>query len=92
MNCKYKDSCGYEICMMEECCDFDGVPLTNADLIRAMSDEELAEVIMCPYGSEPDICCTKGTCLECCEEWLQQPAEVAGKIVPTKTLEDQNGM
>lgn len=50
-------------------------PMTNADRIRAMSDEELAEVIMCPYGSEPDLCCTKGTCLECCEKWLQQPAE-----------------
>lgn len=51
--------------------------MTNADRIRAMSDKELAEVIMCPYGSEPDLCCTKGTCLECCEKWLQQPAEEA---------------
>lgn len=50
-------------------------PITNADRIRAMSDEELAEVIMCPYGSEPDICCTKGTCLDCCEKWLRQYVE-----------------
>jgi len=42
MKCKYKDSCGYEICMMEECCDFEEGVMTNADRIRAMSDEELA--------------------------------------------------
>ena len=47
---------------------------TNADRIRAMSDEELAKVIMCPYDSDPDICCTKGTCLDCCMKWLKQPA------------------
>lgn len=49
---------------------------TNADRIRAMSDEELAAIIMCPYDSDPDICRTKDTCLDCCEQWLQQPAEV----------------
>lgn len=48
---------------------------SNADRIRAMSDEELAEVIMCPYGSELDLCCTKGTCLDCCMKWLKEPAE-----------------
>lgn len=53
-----------------------GDPQTNGDRIRGMTDEELAEVIMCPYGSEPDICCTKGTCLDCCEKWLKEPAEV----------------
>ncbi len=50
-------------------------PKTNADKIRAMTDEELAVVIMCPWGTEPDLCCTKGTCLDCCLEWLKQPAE-----------------
>lgn len=49
--------------------------VTNADRIRAMSIEELAEIIMCPWGSEPDLCCTKGTCLDCCEKWLRQQAE-----------------
>lgn len=51
-------------------------PMTNADRIRSMNDAELAEIIMCPWGSEPDICMTKGTCLDCCIIWLQQPAEV----------------
>lgn len=50
--------------------------VTNGDRVRHMTDEELAEVIMCPYGSEPDLCCTKGTCLDCCEKWLKEPAEV----------------
>jgi hypothetical protein len=48
---------------------------TNADRIRAMSDEELAAIIRCPYATYPDICRTPSTCLDCCEEWLKQPAE-----------------
>lgn len=50
-------------------------PQTNGDRIRAMSDEELAEVIMCPYG---DVCeiWNKESCVECCLDWLKQPAEV----------------
>lgn len=49
--------------------------LTNGDRIRAMTDEELAVLLMCPYGSEPDMCYTPGTCLYCCEEWLKQEAK-----------------
>lgn len=73
-----KDYCGV---MNEKCraCSGTGlnlVDMTNADRIRAMSDEELAQIIMCPYDSEPDLCCAQGTCLDCCEKWLKQPAEV----------------
>ena len=57
-------------------CDISKPKQTNAERIRAMSVEELAEIIMCPYGSEPDLCCTKGTCLDCCMKWLNEPAEV----------------
>lgn len=57
-------------------------PLTNADRIRAMSDEELATAIIAGrFGFDCDVCpernhvkCT----LECarhCTEWLQQPAK-----------------
>lgn len=47
---------------------------TNADCIRAMSDEELAYWVMCPYDDvEPDSC-PKG-CMKCTLEWLKQPAE-----------------
>ena len=56
-------------------------PMTNADRIRAMSDEELAYWVMCPYdnppcGGEPDG--TVFNCMDCTLKWLQQPAEVSG--------------
>ena len=53
-------------------------PLTNAQKIRAMSDEELAELI----DRETDSCAPTGDCEKmsrdckaCWLEWLQQPAE-----------------
>lgn len=49
-------------------------PTTNADHIRGMSDEELAEVITCPEGITPDSCLGE-YCKECCLNWLQQPAK-----------------
>ena len=47
------------------------VPMTNADRIRAMSDEEMAELL----------CCTGWRMIERkeCLEWLQQPAGEEGK-------------
>ena len=50
---------------------------SNADRIRSMSDEELAEILggkcICPPTSEcPKVC---GDCDVCWLEWLQQPAE-----------------
>lgn len=47
---------------------------TNSDRIRGLNDEKLAEIIMCPYDTEPDLCNKKG-CYDCCLEWLQQPAK-----------------
>lgn len=29
---------------------------TNADRIRGLNNEKLAEIIMCPYDTEPDLC------------------------------------
>ena len=58
------------------------LPQTNADRIRAMSDEELAKFI----GEEGFHCeiCAKGVNSECdlkcgtyCLDWLKQPAEEA---------------
>lgn len=61
-------------------------PQTNADRIRAMSDEELAQAIYrgissdaCDYCKENDHHCTGHTCqgkadAEVILEWLQQPA------------------
>ncbi|OUO78204.1 hypothetical protein B5F53_11695 [Blautia sp. An249] len=47
---------------------------TNAGKIRDMKDEELAEIIMCPFDTEPTVC-NKDGCIQCCLEWLQRPAE-----------------
>ena len=70
------------------------VPMTNADRIRAMSDEELAEFVddIAEYVAEGHYCTGflkvsnfPYSCLdtkECCKkhvvEWLQQPAEDDG--------------
>ena len=56
-------------------------PKTNADRIRAMSDEELSEMLTVGTGgfdcgecrSAKATC--EGGCVERCLEWLQQPAE-----------------
>lgn len=45
--------------------------LTNADRIRSMTDEELANIIMCPNDIDADLCCSEKTCFECSLEWLQ---------------------
>ena len=80
-----------------ECQDIDGKashflpkPMTNADRIRAMSDEELARHLHC-IGWDCHLCaehrrldnepllrdqrCDEN-CFEHCLEWLKQPAEV----------------
>ena len=58
--------------------------MTNADRIRAMSDEELAEFlngveeygISSQYIDVPcDCCCEKTACDKCWKEWLQSKAE-----------------
>ena len=54
------------------------VPMTNADRIRAMSDEELAECLeQLPICKEKAQECIKAEyrCGECLLEWLKQPAE-----------------
>ena len=59
-------------------------PKTNADRIRNMSDEELAEFldivgedgISSQYADVPcDCCCEKTECSKCWKEWLQSKAE-----------------
>lgn len=56
-------------------------PMTNADRIRAMTDEELAKFIpdwsytnACKCGEKPYVACNN-ECEKCVSEWLQQPAE-----------------
>lgn len=40
--CKFASGCGYEVCVPEFCDAYDPEIITNADEIRAMTDEELA--------------------------------------------------
>lgn len=45
--------------------------MTNADKIRAMSDEELVNYVPCP-GIENDVSCgTWSSCDECILNWLK---------------------
>jgi len=50
--------------------------MTNGDKIRAMTDDELAEVIMCPTDAGLSLLeCPKRNCVDCCKDWLRQEAE-----------------
>lgn len=52
---------------------------TNGDRIRAMSDEELVNILSapCPFLSRVDDkgCPNPKPCRECIADWLKQPAE-----------------
>lgn len=68
--CKYAESCGYEFCPCEECIDFEAKVMTNADRIRAMSDEELARALY--NGIEAHFCKN----LPECEKMLDSDEEI----------------
>jgi len=57
------------------------VSMTNADRIRAMSDEELAAYLLgistaeCPFKEVRCDIYKDKTCAKCWADWLQQPAE-----------------
>lgn len=61
-------------------------PMTNADHIRSMTDEELAiffgTLPCCPPGNAGELCFPDNTCgadtkmmIKCWENWLKDPAE-----------------
>lgn len=52
-------------------------PMTNADHIREMTDEELAGIIMCPHFITEGSCSEPASCIACCKDWLRQPYESA---------------
>ncbi len=59
-------------------CDINKPKKTNADRIRAMSDEELMEIVIqrgCPPCMNHITCGTVGTCQECWLDWLKQPVK-----------------
>ena len=49
---------------------------TNADRIRAMTDEELVKWIVCPHRGEIDLwtCSPSIKCDDCILDWLKQEA------------------
>ena len=51
-------------------------PVTNADRIRAMTDEELAKIIVCQNNRLGDDC-FGGNCDECTLDWLKQEVDDA---------------
>lgn len=62
---------------LEDVTDKNVEKMTNADRIRSMTDEELANIIECPYGNpyfDEHLPC-RGSCHDCLLIWLQQPAE-----------------
>ena len=70
--CHYKGECGHK------------APLTNADRIRAMSDEELAEFIKHIKVRAAFCKAVKdNNAFEalCSAEWLKQPARIASRYI-----------
>ena len=62
---------------LEDVTDKNVGKMPNADRIRAMSDEELANIVECPYGNpyfDEHLPC-RGSCHDCLLIWLQQTAE-----------------
>ncbi len=58
-------------------------PITNADRIRAMTDEELANLLstgtfICDKVKD-EWCAYDPDCYECCLAWLRSPAEREGE-------------
>ena len=56
------------------------VKITNADIVRSMSTDELATVLMCPFGDDTDMCITKndGTinCKLCVKRFLESDFDI----------------
>lgn len=67
----------------ERCKDFEQQKQTNADRIRSMSDEELAEFldvieqdgIQSQCTVPCDVCTEKTECANCWKDWLQSEVE-----------------
>ena len=79
-NCGECDRWWYCVFDPEKCDNLSEPVLTNADRIRAMSDEELAKFLHEPFCDKRthEECTISycGVCDQCVLDWLQQPAEV----------------
>lgn len=69
-----------ETCPEPEKCRYATFPQTNADRIRNMTDEELAEYLSnVHYCPTPSICDPTKECKECWLKWLRSPMEESKK-------------
>ena len=79
--CRWEESCGHEYCNLTDCPEYKAKPMTNADRIRAMTDEELEYGIKkISIGWEPwcDRHCKMNgddDCNECLRKYLKQPVK-----------------
>lgn len=73
-NCKKYEDCKSGSGLTWPCGAYAPKIVTNADRIRAMSDEELAKAMnmLCPPVTN---CIDGGECVKCWTDWLRQPAE-----------------
>lgn len=78
-NCKKYDDCATGSGLVWPCGAYAPKVVTNADRIRAMSDEEMCTLLMAeiPCDSIRDLGkhCIEYDCESCIKEWLQQPAK-----------------
>ena len=78
MKCKYKESCGFDICLEDDCTGYEPVPETNGDILRALSDDALGRFLCRNITQDCSACvgseyCSAGqTGLV---KWLGLPAE-----------------
>ena len=84
--CKKYDDCRSGSGLTWPCGAYVPAQTTNADRIRAMSDEELVKFLynykftdMCEEGC--NLCHYHGNCESRLADWLQQPAEEADYVV-----------
>ena len=75
--CEVYHACG------DDCPEWEEMTKTNADRIRAMSDEELARLFvkapLCRASETKVDCRQTKSCLQCLTEWLKQPADMRGE-------------
>ena len=74
VNCRKYEDCKNGSGLTWPCGAYVPKIVTNADRIRAMSDEELAKAMdmVCPPNEG---CIDNQNCVKCWLEWLRQPSE-----------------
>lgn len=74
---KYKEMCGFDICLEDDCPEYKPAQESVADRIRSMNDRELGR-FLCKLQGDCDECCAQEFCSpgnNGMDEWLRLPAE-----------------